>query len=447
MEAISFYIETLGCARNQVDSEILAGHLVRNGLVQEQAPEKAKLILVNTCSFVQDAVDESIDRILALAPYKTKGACRYFIVAGCLPERFQADIAEALPEVDFFAGTGAYFSILSFVQQGKTDQKSGRLCCPSPETAPLHTRDMLRVRGTGHSAYLKIAEGCSRRCTYCIIPQLRGRQRSRPLDDLVAEAERLVLEGARELNLVAQETTDWGRDLTSRQGIADLVRALCDGPGSDVWIRLLYGHPLSISDPLLQLMAERSNFCSYLDIPVQHASDSVLRRMGRDYTRKDLVSLFDAIRTKVRDVALRTTLITGFPGETEEDFLQLVDFVKTTTFDHLGVFAYSDMDDLPSHHLKNHVPFDLAQRRRDVLMEIQAEISWKKNQERLGTVYPVLIENCGKDGMAEGRASFQAPEVDGVFYVDGADFSPGMRVQVEVTDAFDYDLAGMVVDL
>ncbi|MDL2286552.1 30S ribosomal protein S12 methylthiotransferase RimO [Desulfococcaceae bacterium OttesenSCG-928-F15] len=443
---MNFYIETLGCARNQVDSEVLAGHLVKNGLFQVLTPEEAELIFINTCSFVQDAVEESIDTILALAEYKKTGKCTLLVVAGCLPERFQAGIVQSLPEVDFFAGTAAYFSILSFIEKERSSQKSESLLCPDPKTAPLHTKDMPRIRNTAHSAYLKVAEGCSRHCTYCIIPKLRGIQRSRPLHDLVAEAGALVLEGVRELNLVAQETTDWGRDLHTGENIADLVRALCDSLEPRVWIRLLYGHPLSISDELLFLMAERKNFCSYLDIPIQHASDAVLRRMGREYGKGELLNLFKRIRAKVPDITLRTTLITGFPGESEEDFLELLEFVKEISFDHLGVFVYSDMEDLPSHHLKDHVPPEIAEQRRDAIMEVQAEISWKKNQEKVGKVFSVLIEGEGESGMAEGRAGFLAPEVDGLIYVDGADFRPGDFVRVEISDAFDYDLAGTVVD-
>lgn len=443
---MSFYIETLGCARNQVDSEILAGDLVKNGLIQVMEPEQAEVILVNTCSFVQDAVEESIDTILALAGHKKNALCRHLGVVGCLPQRFQEDIAASLPEVDFFAGTGAYFSILSFLEKGSLLQKGECLDCPFPETAPLHTNEMPRIRENPFSAYLKVAEGCSRHCTYCIIPKLRGKQRSRPLSDLVLEAKRLAGEGVLELNLVAQETTDWGRDLHTGERIADLVRKLSDVLTPQVWIRLLYGHPLTISDDLLDLMAKKPNFCSYLDIPVQHASDTILKRMGREYGKKELLDLFKRIRMKVPDVTLRTTLITGFPGETEEDFLQLIDFVKQVSFDHLGVFVYSDMEDLPSHGLKNHVPQEIAERRRDVIMEIQAEISWKKNQEKLGSIQPVLVEKCGDDGVLEGRIISQAPEVDGITYVDGTNLSSGDRVLVEITDAFDYDLAGVVVE-
>lgn len=444
---MKFYIETLGCARNQVDSEILTGHLLQAGFVKTREAEDAEAIIVNTCGFIQDAIDGSIDAILDLVPYRKKGSCQTFIVAGCLPERFQEDIESALPEVDFFAGTAAYFSIIDFLEKKEVLLNAeNRVCCPAPESAPLHNAFMPRLVSQSHFAYIKIAEGCSRHCTYCIIPHLRGVQRSRSLKDIVEEAKVLVAHGIRELVLVAQETTDWGRDLKTDHTLTDLVAAVCDAVGERIWVRLLYGHPESLSDSLLDLMAQRKNICPYLDLPVQHASDTVLRRMGRPYTRAFLTALFARIREKVPGVALRTTLITGFPGETETDFLSLLDFVKEIRFDHLGVFTYSDMDDLPSHHLPGHIAPEVAAARRDAIMEVQAGISWEKNQQRLGQRYPVLIEALVEGDMAEGRTPFQAPEVDGITYVDGESLAEADMVDVLITDAFDYDLAGNVVD-
>ncbi|MDY0162743.1 30S ribosomal protein S12 methylthiotransferase RimO [Desulfobotulus sp.] len=443
---MKFYIETLGCARNQVDSEVLAGHLLAAGLDKVDDPEGADAIIVNTCGFIQDAIDDSIDTILGLAAYRREGACRFLIVAGCLPERFQTDIESSLPEVDFFAGTAAYFSIIHFLEKKEAaPEPEFRVCCPVPESAPLHDAAMPRVLSQGHFAYVKIAEGCSRHCTYCIIPRLRGVQRSRPLKDIVEEVTMLADSGVRELVLVAQETTDWGRDLGTGEMLTDLVTAVCDAaPGC--WVRILYGHPETLSDCLLERMAEKENLCSYLDLPIQHASDAVLRRMGRPYTRAFLTELFARVREKVPGIVLRTTLITGFPGETEADFLSLLDFVKEIRFDHLGVFTYSDMDDLPSHHLKGHVSSEVAAGRRDAIMEVQAGISWEKNQEQLDRIFPVLIERVEEGEMAQGRTPLQAPEVDGITYVDGGQLSVGDVVHVRITDAFDYDLAGNVVD-
>ncbi|MCW7754735.1 30S ribosomal protein S12 methylthiotransferase RimO [Desulfobotulus sp. H1] len=441
------YIETLGCARNQVDSEVLAGHMVRAGYPLAEGPEDAAIIIVNTCGFIQDAIDDSIDTILELASFRKGGLCRYLIVAGCLPERFQEDIAVSLPEVDFFAGTAAYFSILSFLEEEDIFMKeNGSVFCPDPVKAPLQTAAMPRFRVAVHTAYLKIAEGCSRHCTYCIIPRLRGVQRSRSLHDVVAEARNLVSQGVKEVVLVAQETTDWGKDLQNGQNICDLVAEVCDAVGEKVWVRLLYGHPESLRDDLLDLMASRDNFCSYLDLPVQHAADGVLRRMGRHYTNEGLRALFSRIRAKVADVSLRTTLITGFPGETEDDFEILLAFVRDIRFDHLGVFLYSDLDDLPSHRLNNHVPPEVAAARRDRLMEVQAGISWERHQSKIGNKYEVLIEGVPEGDLAEGRTRFQAPEVDGITFVDGSGLAGGDVVTIEVTDAFDYDLAGNVVD-
>ena len=441
---MKLYLETLGCARNQVDSEVLSGQLALDGWEMVEEPESADAIVVNTCGFVGDAIDASVDAILELSEHKKGGNCRYLVVGGCLPERFQEDIATSLPEVDYFAGTGAYdtirarlFPLLSgAVPEGETQ------VFPDPESLPLHHADMARHLEDPVSAYLKIAEGCTRRCTYCIIPKLRGNQRSRELRDLTAEVRKLLARGIKEIVLVAQETTDWGHDLSPRQHVADLVAAVSDVVGDAGWVRFLYGHPESLDDRLLDVVGSRKNVCSYFDLPIQHAADGVLKKMGRHYTRAALLELFGKIRTKVPDAVLRTTLITGFPGETEEDVVELMEFMETVRFDHLGVFIYSDMDDLPSHNLPNHVDADLAQERYDSLMAHQAQISFETNQKRLGATFKVLIENIPEEGLAEGRTMYQAPEVDGITYVDGADLHVGDVVEVEITDAHDYDLVG-----
>jgi len=302
---------SLGCARNLVDSEVMLGSLLQTGWMITEHPIDADIIIINTCSFIAPAVDESIDTILEMAEFKKTGSCKRLVVAGCLPERFREKLAESLPEVDVFLGTGAYDQIVSVLEKSlKTDSRSCLL--PEPAGSPLHMADMPRVVTSSHMAYLKIAEGCSKTCTYCMIPKLRGKQRSRPLTDIVTEGRSLVRNGIKELVLVAQDTTFYGKDLHPAAGLDKLLANLSD-ISDNIWLRFLYGHPESIEESLIKSVAARHNICPYFDIPIQHASDAVLRRMGRNYTRDGLRELFDTIRSAVPDTALRTTVIVGFP--------------------------------------------------------------------------------------------------------------------------------------
>ncbi len=439
----SVYLVSLGCARNQVDSEEVLGQFSANGWQIAQNPADADAIVVNTCSFIESAAQESIDTILALAKFKTDGNCRRLVVAGCLPQRYQTELTDLIPEVDAFIGTGAYFEIVAAAEPAN----AAPICLlPDPDqramTGPVQTRQV----DSPHFAYLKIAEGCDRHCTYCIIPKLRGRQKSRPLEAITVEAQQLVQNGASELILVAQETTAYGSDLEENANLAVLLTELAEKLPS-TWLRVLYGHPDSITDELIDVMTGRSNICAYFDLPIQHASDAVLKRMGRQSNRADMQSLFERIRAKAPQAALRTTVITGFPGETEADFEQLKQFVQTVRFNHLGVFTYSDAADLPSHNLPNHLPEDLAAKRRDELMLIQQAISQKHNEAYLGQTLPVLIETAPEGGIVSGRTLFQAPEVDGVTDVIVSQKTPtiGAIIPVRITDAMEYDLSGEMV--
>lgn len=437
---MNVYLENLGCVRNQVDGELMLGLLRNAGWQVVDEPEDATLIVVNTCGFIEPAVNESIDTILALAAHKTEGRCRSLIVAGCLPERFGESLADELPEVDLFLGTGAYDRIVEAAENAAMQ----RCVLPSPEAMPVVLSGE-RVRTDAHLAYVKVAEGCSRHCTYCIIPKLRGRQRSRPIADIVAECRSLIDAGTRELVLVAQDTTDYGGDLDGVTNLADLLGRVAD-LSPDIWLRVLYGHPESITEATVRVMAERPNVCAYFDLPVQHASNAVLRRMGRGHSKADLLRLFEMIRRYDPNAALRTTVITGFPGETDADFAELLDFVETVRFDHLGAFVYSDADDLPSHRLPDHVPLEVAEARRDRLMEVQQAISEAKNETYLDAVLPVIIDEAVEPAIYAGRTIFQAPEVDGMVHVhfDG-EAHPGDVVKVRIVDAMAYDLVGHVV--
>ncbi len=434
------YFESLGCARNQVDSDVMQGHLARAGWRLTDEPALADAIVVNTCSFIEPAVNESIDTILELARQKKEGRCRRLVVVGCLPERYGRDIVTAMPEVDFFLGTGAFDRIVATLNESLSPAKCE---LPDPDKAVLQQAGEPCIAAPAPMAYVKIAEGCSRHCTYCIIPKLRGRQRSHTIDAIEAQARKFIESGVKELVLVAQDSTGYGRDLQPATDLATLLRRLA-AIDDAYWLRFLYGHPESMHPGLLSTVAGHTNICAYFDIPVQHAASSVLKRMGRRYSRDELLRLFDRIRAKVPDVALRTTVIVGFPGETDEDFRQLVALAETVRFDHLGVFQYSDAEDLPSHRLADHVPPEVAQARYDELMACQQVIAEQNNQRYLDRTLAVLVEEGPRDGVFLGRTAFQAPEVDGVVYIHPAEQAvrPGTFVQVKVTDTLEYDLIG-----
>lgn len=446
--ANTVHLVSLGCARNLVDSELMLGQLAGNGHGITDDPSRADVIIVNTCSFIGSAVDESIDTILELAQYKTSGNCRRLIVTGCLPERFREKIAESMPEVDFFLGTGAYRKIADAVEKEPGENLSSCML-PNPESAPLQSRNELRVRTSPYTAYIKIAEGCNKKCTFCMIPKLRGGLRSRDGGDIVSEALLLKESGIKEVTLIAQDTTCYGIDLTPAKRLDFLLEDLAHVSGG-IWLRMLYGHPESIDDRIIKTVARHSNICSYFDIPIQHASNRVLKRMGRRYTSDYLKRLFTKIRSYVPDASIRTTAIVGFPGETEEDFQTLLEFVEEMRFDHLGVFTYSDSDELVSHRLPDHVDHDVAIERYDRLMLSQAGISYENNKKYINGIYNVLIEEGPVDGHYIGRTSFQAPEVDGVTFIqsdgpggESSEIEKGSFIMVKITEAFEYDLTGV----
>ena len=439
MEEKKIYLESLGCARNTVDSEVMRGLLADAGWTVLKDPVEAETIVVNTCSFIEPAVNESIDTILELARLKKSGACRRLIVAGCLPQRYGEEIRPALPEVDAFIGTGAFHRIVA-----AADGRHAGLRCllPDPDDRFEPAASTLRIPHPGHMAYLKIAEGCSRHCTYCIIPKLRGKQKSRPVPSVVSEARRLIASGVKELILVAQDTTAYGKDLSPATDISDLLHRL-SRLSEGVWLRILYGHPESITDTFIDSVSALPNVCPYFDIPIQHVSDPILRRMGRNYTAADLHRLVDRIRSARPDASLRTTLITGFPGETEDDCRRLLAFMETVRFDHLGVFVYSDAQDLASHALSGKVSKKIAQKRFERLMSRQKEISLYNNRRHIDQQYTMLVESMPERTTAAGRTVFQAPEVDGITYVSvSKPLQPGSFIEVRITDALEYDLIG-----
>jgi ribosomal protein S12 methylthiotransferase len=440
---MKIYLESLGCSRNQVDSEIMLGRLVAAGHQIITDPAQADAIIVNTCGFISTASQEAVDVILEMAEFKTTGSCRRLVVTGCLVQRYKddPDLLDSLPEVDAFLGTAACDHIVKAVEN--TDKVPFTLF-PEPDArqvdTPVQARELLNEK----IAYIKVSEGCSRHCTYCIIPTLRGRQRSRPIELICREASALLDKGVKEIILTAENTTDYGLDLAGPAFHTVLEKTSKKMAQKDpsAWLRFLYTHPHTLDERVIEAVQRHANICSYYDVPIQHAHDEVLKRMGRPYTGQDLIRLFSDIRRLDPDAALRTTIIVGFPGETDQQFKDLLAFIQEVEFDFLGVFTYSDSQDLPAHKLSGHIPEDVAELRHDTIMAAQAKISEKRNARHVGRVYPVLVEENPEDGVYIGRTPFQAPEVDGVTFIYSDGLDTGSLVQVKITDAFEYDIAG-----
>ncbi|OGR11340.1 MAG: ribosomal protein S12 methylthiotransferase RimO [Desulfobacterales bacterium RIFOXYA12_FULL_46_15] len=436
------FLETLGCSRNQVDSEIMLGKIVAKGHTLSSDPAAAEVIIVNTCGFISTASDEAVDVILEMAEYKKTGVCKRLIATGCLAQRYKddPDLTATLPEVDAFLGTGACEHIVEAVENKEI--KSFTLF-PDPNKRAFQDISEQRLLLFDHFAYVKVSEGCNRKCTYCIIPKLRGLQRSRPVREIVKESETLVERGVKEIILTAENTTDYGRDMKNGKGFDHVLSSLAHSlDKKNAWIRFLYTHPETLTESVIQAVKNHQNICSYYDVPIQHASSSILKKMGRPYTTEDLYTLFETIKWIDPDATLRTTLIVGFPGETEEDFKTLMKFIRDIRFDHLGVFIYSDSKDLKSHLLKDHVPPKIAEIRHDRIMEAQARISQSINENHVGKVFEVLVEENPEPGVYIGRTGFQAPEVDGVTFIYADGLEIGAFVKVKITDAFEYDIAG-----
>ncbi len=435
---------SLGCPKNLVDSEVMLGLLTRHGHEITATQSEAEIIVVNTCGFIESAKQESIDTILEMAEQKVSGNCRRLVVAGCLVERYRREILEQIPEVDAVIGTNQIPQILDVC----SDQLVREI--PVNGQAPyLYTDSDPRLLTTpSYSAYLKIAEGCDHPCTFCVIPTMRGRFRSRTMESILAEARRLVAGGVRELNLIGQDTTMYGWDLGNRQGLAQLIRELGKIEGLP-WIRSLYTYPNTLYPELLRAIAETPTACKYIDIPLQHVSSRVLKRMKRGGNRMSLEKLVGRIRAAIPAVAIRTTMIVGFPGEAEEDYRELLDFVSNVQFDRLGVFSYSDEEGSGANDLDDKVPEELKDERRDRLMKLQARISRRSNRQLVRQKHPVLIEgpSAESDLLWQGRLSTQAPDIDGVVYLnDGINdgVESGQIREVLITEVFDYDLVGNV---
>lgn len=434
---------SLGCDKNLVDSEVMLGLLRdrHHDITNDEA--EAEVIVVNTCSFIHDAREESIQTILEMAELKKSGQCRLLIVTGCLAEKYKDEILEELPEVDAVVGTTAYDRICDVIDRSLEGERVQSF--ESIDRLPLvNTRRVLTTGG--YSSYLKIGEGCDKHCTYCIIPKLRGNYRSVPLENVLKDARQLAESGVTEINIVAQETTTWGKDIYGEKRLPMLLKELCKVEGIR-WIRLLYCYPEEITDELIQVIKEEPKICHYLDMPIQHSSDAILKRMGRRTSRQELEDIIGKLRREIPDIALRTTLITGFPGETEEDHENLKSFVEKMGFDRLGVFTYSPEEGTPAERMPDQVPEEVKEERRDELMLLQQQISAEKTEQMVEKTLDVLVEGrIPEEGIYVGRTYRDAPEVDGYIFIHAEEeIISGDFVTVKVTGADEYDLTGDVI--
>lgn len=444
--ANTFHLISLGCAKNLVDSEVILGSLAAHKYTLESDVEKSDFLIVNTCGFIQPAVEEAISEILELVTIKEQFPEKKVVVVGCLVQRYEGSLVDEFPEVDLFVGTEGPTQLgvlLDNLIAGTLTEK-----VVLPDTFLMDSTHP-RVLSTPHyRAWLKITEGCNNRCSYCMIPSIRGNLRSRAIDDLVQEAKQLEKQGVKEVSLIAQDSTAYGNDLAgSNDNLETLMRSLL-AETTIPWFRLLYLYPTGVTDALLDIMAESDRIAPYLDIPVQHVNDRILKLMNRPYGYEDLVALVHRIRLKLPNIALRTTFLVGFPGETDEEFLQIEKFLKEMRLDHVGVFPYTNEEGAPSEHFPGQLDEEIKNKRRDHLLEVQATLSSSIQRKYIDQVLPVIVEGVSSetDLLLEARTQFQAPEVDGCVYINEGTAKVGDIVQVKISDAQVYDLVGAIVD-
>lgn len=442
-------ITSLGCSKNLIDSEQMRGLLKEAGYELWENEEDADVIIVNTCAFIEAAQTESIECILELAAYKKHGKAKALIVTGCLAQRYKEQVIREIPEVDAVVGVNEYDKIVDVIKSldegGEHPENIKRISCSD---LPMECGELPRERTTPeYTAFLKIAEGCDNRCTYCVIPYIRGRYRSRKMEDIVAEAEKTAAEGVKELIVIAQDTTRYGKDIYGEYKLPELLQKLCRIDGIE-WIRVHYCYPELVTDELIEVIAKEDKICNYLDIPIQHCSDRVLKRMGRRTNKAQIIGLIKKLRERIPDIVIRTTLLVGFPGETDEDFEELREFVEETKFDRLGVFAYSREEDTPAYDMPDQVDEEVKEERRDLIMLIQSGISEELNEAKRGSVQRVLVED--KDEIIKsyyGRTYADSTEVDGkVFFKSDKRVKPGDFVNVRIDSNLEYDLFGVMID-
>jgi len=433
------YLESLGCPKNLVDSEVIAGYLKESGYTFTTCKEKADIIIVNTCAFIKDATQEAIDTIFELAELKKVGLCKKLVIAGCLPQRYGEQLIHELKEVDLFIGVGEFPRIGELLEEERAENSPPPLHISAPTFLLNHTTPRILATPT-YTAYVKIAEGCSHHCSFCTIPKIKGPYQSRPAESITAEVKKLASQGVKEINLIAQDTTFYGKDLTNKTDLVYLLKQLSPINGIE-WIRVLYCHPDHLSPDLITIMREEEKICNYIDLPLQHISDPILKRMGRGKDSTTIKKLIAKLRRDIPNLFLRTTLMVGFPGEEEKDFNLLMDFVKETAFEHLGAFRYSNEEGTRAYRFKGKVPDEVIEERYHTLMSTQSRISLKNNQRLIGSQQRVLIEGFNKEtSMPFGRTFFQAPDIDEIVYIEKGNAAVGEMVEVKITDASEYDL-------
>lgn len=436
---------SLGCPKNQVDSEIMLGYLTKAGFTITNKEYEAEIAIVNTCGFINDAKEESIERIIEAGRLKENGICKALIVAGCLSERYKEDLIKELPEVDAFIGVSEMERIADVCNELIELHNA-----VAQRAVPLQEPVSRILINPSHYAYVKISDGCNNRCSYCTIPSIRGSYKSREIEAIINEVEQLVSKGVKEINIVAQDTTDYGLDIYKKRGLVELLKELAKIKNL-FWIRLLYTYPEHFDDELINIIASEEKICNYIDIPIQHIDDEILRKMKRNSSEKQIRGIIERLRCRIPNIVLRTSLIAGFPGETEAQYKRLYDFVKETEFHRLGVFAYSKEEGTPASRYKNQITQKIKDRRRNEIMRLQSKISLNKNRELIGKTLKALINGLSNESelLIDGRYYGQAPEVDGVVYINdgmGLDkIRAGDFVNVEITEAHQYDLVGKVI--
>jgi ribosomal protein S12 methylthiotransferase len=433
---------SLGCPKNTVDSEIVLGSLTDKGYTVTSDEGEADVLIVNTCGFIDKAKEESIDAILEMAEYKRKGSCQKLIVMGCLSQRYKDELLKEIPEIDYLAGAGDFRSVADVIES-KNGIKKSNIREPIFDFNEYTPRVLTTPR---YTAYVKIAEGCSNRCSFCIIPKIRGPFKSRTADSIVSEAEMLSDKGVKEINLISQDTTMYGADIGFKNGLSELLKRLVKVNGIR-WIRLLYCYPTFLNDELIKIMKNEEKICKYIDLPLQHSHDDILKSMLRQERENEIRDLICRIRDAVPDIAIRTAFIVGFPGETGRHFEHLLNFVKEIRFEHLGVFTYSSEEGTKAADLPEQISEDVRNERRDAIMKLQKRLSLEKNKRFIGTTHDVLVEEATDSDkfLVSGRMETQAPEIDGVVYIEKSEVKAGEIIPVRITKAMEYDLVGEVI--
>lgn len=433
---------TLGCSKNEIDSELMTVLIKKNNFQIVDSLAEAEIIVINTCCFIKDAKEESIETIWEITKYKTQGKCKFIILAGCLAERYYKELLEEIDDVDAIIGTGNIKDIITVI----TELQNGKKKIKKTKNINHNYLEGITRSNFTPSKYVKISEGCNNFCTYCIIPSLRGKHRSRKIEDIVKEVEYLADNGVKEIILIAQNTTDYGIDLYGKYSLDRLLDEL-NKIGKIKWIRLLYLYPDNFTDNLIQSIKNNNKIVKAIDIPLQHISDSILKRMNRRTSKKDILALISKLRYVIPDIIIRTTFIVGFPGETEENFNDLYEFIKEVKFDRLGVFTYSKEEGTPAYNFENHIDEEIKEDRRNKLMELQQNISYYLNNQKIGKIYEVLVEEMIEVNLYSGRTYMDSPDIDGLVFINSQkELKHGEYVNVQITDALEYDLIGDIVN-